>query len=82
VSELSSILSDLGVSQAELATALGITQAAISYKLSGQRQWRLQEAFTVVAYLRLKYNADVTLDDLFSQPFTQEQEPVEATAHG
>ena len=75
---LAETLAHLGVTQAELAKALGVTQAAVSYKLAGHRPWRVDEANTVLNFLK-DYDAELTLDYLFAQPLTQDA--LEASSH-
>ena len=49
------------ISQTTLANQLGITQAALSRKLHGDRPWSLTEILTVAAYL------DMPLEEVFRE---------------
>lgn len=48
-----------GVTQTDLAVALGITQPAVSSRLKGRIDWRLRELNTVADFLNIPLSAIV-----------------------
>jgi len=56
-----------GITQTELAAALGVEQASISRKLSGSRSWRLAEVQRVLAWLTERLGRPVPFDEVFGE---------------
>jgi hypothetical protein len=54
------ILAVRGVSQGELAEALGVVQSSVSLRLSGGQDWRLSELRTVADFLKIDIATLVT----------------------
>lgn len=71
---LSSVMDRLGVTQREIADAIGIDRAAFSRKVRGHVRWYLNEAQEVVEYLS-RYEPGLCMDDLFGRPHMQEDVP-------
>ena len=66
--DLAGFLEEKGVTQTELAAALGMELPTLNRKLRGHRPWRLEEANAVLAFLRERlHNPGLTLDDLFGE---------------
>ena len=51
VKPLPDLLADRGVTQQQVADLLGLSQAAVSRKVNGQRPWRLEEVRQVAGLL-------------------------------
>ena len=54
-----------GITQGEIANALGMTQAAVSRKLAGLRNWRLVEVQVVLGWLTTRLGRPVSYDEVF-----------------
>lgn len=64
MSSMKSIREKAGMTQAELAEAVGLTQGAIAHYEGGRRKPGLDECRRIVDALN-KHGLSVTLDDLF-----------------
>ncbi len=62
---LPSVLTELGVTQLEIATALDVSQATVNRKLKGLFDWKLEEGHAVVRYLSENYDGDFDVHELF-----------------
>lgn len=63
---LGKFMADRGISQSELARAIGLLPSAVNHRLAGRRRWMLDEANAALAFLRERCNEpDLTLDRLF-----------------
>ena len=62
--KLTTFLGQHSISQSELAEPLGLTRAAVSYKINGHRPWKRDEINKVLAFCR-RYDPEVTYEDLF-----------------
>ncbi len=54
-----------GITQTELGKALGVQGAAISRKLSGSRNWKLEEVQRTLAYLCERLGRPVDFAEVF-----------------
>jgi transcriptional regulator with XRE-family HTH domain len=54
-----------GITQTELAEALGVTCATVSRKLAGLRNWKLGEVQAALAWLSERLSRPVTFDEAF-----------------
>ena len=58
-------LKRLGVTQADLARAIGLEESEVSRKIRGIRRWYVSEANATLHYLR-RFDASLSFDDLFA----------------
>jgi transcriptional regulator with XRE-family HTH domain len=54
-----------GITQTELAEALGVTCATVSRKLGGLRNWKLGEVQAVLEWLSTRLERAVSYDEVF-----------------
>lgn len=54
-----------GITQTELAEALGVTCATVSRKLGGLRNWKLGEVQAVLEWLSARLDRVVSYDEVF-----------------
>lgn len=66
-SALERFLDDNGFTRAELAAALKLDPSAVSRKVLGDRDWRLDEVEALRAYVSKKLGRRVSWDDLLDR---------------
>ncbi len=64
---IQAFLDQNSISQAELGDALGITSGAISRKLSGARDWKLQDVRSALAFLSERLGRTVVFAEVFGE---------------
>lgn len=64
MTQISSLLSRAGITQREIAHALGMTPGGVSRKLAGERRITLLEAQQIAAILSHKIGSEVRIEDL------------------
>lgn len=63
------LLQQAGLTQAELGQSLGVTQSAVSRKLSGERAWSQRDVGAVLVLLSRRLGRKVTYEMVFGSPF-------------
>jgi|CXWL01.1.fsa_nt_gi transcriptional regulator with XRE-family HTH domain len=78
---LADVLARCGITQSDVALALGVDNSTISHKLAGRRRWSQPEVTVLLALIRRK-DPMVGYDDLFAASEVEAEalvtDPVEA----
>jgi transcriptional regulator with XRE-family HTH domain len=75
MARLARFLDANGVTQTEVAQALGVEPPTISRKLGGIRPWRLAEIQQLLAFLTQRLGRQVSYDELLGAEEPAEPEP-------
>jgi transcriptional regulator with XRE-family HTH domain len=67
-----------GITQVELADALGVTRGAINHKVAGRRPWGKENIDAALAFLAERLGRPVTYEEAFGPPDPAPLDPGEA----